>query len=268
MLTDIHTHSSFSPDGKSPLADMVAAAKAQGLRYFGVSEHFDVDTASRTLYGETTSPACFAEARRLQAAQNTENFTLLVGAEFGFAAEPAALARLNFIAETYRPDFIVNSVHVVDGIDAWFPEYFAGKSKEYAYSRYFETVRNSLDAPYPYDIVGHLGYVSRNAPYPDRKLRYADFSDVLDDILRTAIAKDKILEVNSSARGAGSAFLPDADILERYFALGGRKISYASDAHATPHILEGRNEVVSALKKIGFTHITVPVCGKHIPVGF
>ncbi len=264
MLTDVHTHSSYSPDGKSPLADMVAAAKAKGLRYFGISEHFDVDEASRSLYGETTSPFFFAAARALQAAQNTDAFTFLVGAEFGYAEEEAALSRLQELAEVYKPDFIVNSVHIVDGVDAWFPEYFEGKSRNYAYSRYFEKVLKSLDAPYPYDIVGHLGYVSRNAPYADKKLRYEDFAAFYDVILRTVIAKDKILEVNTSARGAGSDFLPNTDVLERYFALGGRKVSYASDAHDTSRILDGREKVVAALKKVGFAHITVPVCGKHI----
>ena len=247
---------------------MVAAAKAKGLRYFGISEHFDVDETSRRLYGATTSPAYFAAARELQAAQNGASFTFLVGAEFGYTAEPAARAYLSELAQTYRPDFIVNSVHIVDDVDAWFPAYFAGKSKAYAYSRYFEAVRDSLDAPYPYDVVGHIGYVSRNAPYPDRKLRYEDFSAFYDDILRTVVAKDKILEVNTSSRGAGSDFLPDCDVLERYFALGGRKVSFASDAHDTSRILEKREIVVAALKKIGFTHITVPVCGKHITVEF
>ena len=245
---------------------MVAAAKAKGLRYFGISEHFDVDEASHTLYGETTSPACFAAARTLQAAENTETFTFLVGAEFGYTEEEAALARLKELAKTYKPDFIVNSVHIVDGVDAWFPEYFTGKSKQYAYSRYFEKVLRSLGAPYPYDIVGHLGYVSRNAPYADKKLRYEDFADFYDEILRTVIVKDKILEVNTSARGAGSDFLPDCDVLARYFELGGRKVSYASDAHDTSRILEKQEKVVAALKAIGFPHITVPVCGRHISV--
>ena len=245
---------------------MVAAAKAKGLRYYGISEHFDVDEASHRLYGETTSPAYFAAARKLQAAQNTDAFTFLVGAEFGYTEEEAALSHLKELAEVYKPDFIVNSVHIVDGVDAWFPAYFEGKSKEYAYSRYFEQVLRSLDAPYPYDIVGHVGYVSRNAPYADNKLRYEGFAAFYDEILRTVIAKDKILEVNTSSRGAGSDFLPDTDVLKRYYALGGRKVSFASDAHDTSRLLEKREKVVAALKEIGFAHITVPVCGKHLPV--
>ena len=43
MLTDIHTHSAFSADGTTPLAEMLARAKALGVAYYGVSEHFDYD---------------------------------------------------------------------------------------------------------------------------------------------------------------------------------------------------------------------------------
>ena len=86
--------------------------------------------------------------------------------------------------------------------------------------------------------------------------------------MRTIVAKDKILEVNTSARGAGSDFLPDRDVLERYYALGGRKVSFASDAHAVSRILYGREKVASVLREIGFPHITVPVRGQHLPAEF
>lgn len=273
MLTDIHTHSTHSSDGRSPLPDMVKTAKSLGIRYFGVSEHFDYEYLAETILidgvpvtSTTDAARYFSEARALQKAQNAADFTLLAGCEFGFYPAPLCLERYCALAEAYRPDFIVNSVHTVDGVDAWFPEYFAGKRKRDAYLRYFEAVRVSLDAPYPYDIVGHLGYVSRNAPYADAKLRYADFPDALDDILKTIVARGKILEVNSSSRGAGSDFLPDTDILARYYALGGRAVSFASDAHETSRILFGREKVVASLKALGFTQITVPVRGTYIPV--
>ncbi len=252
---------------------MVACAKSLGVRYYGVSEHFDYEYLATpiTVYGKlitstTDAERYFSEIRALQKTQNAMDFTLLAGCEMGFYAALQCHEAYAAVHERYHPDFVVNSVHTVDGVDAWFREYFEGKTKQQAYRRYFEAVRSSLDAPYPYDIVGHIGYVSRNAPYPDVKLRYGEFSDILDDILRTIIEKDKILETNSSSRGAGSDFLPDVDILSRYYELGGRKVSFASDAHVTTRIMFGREKVVAALKAIGFTHITVPACGKHISV--
>ena len=273
VLTDIHNHSDFSFDGKASLADMVAAAQKKGLRYFGIAEHFDNDFLDAPFfYGdeeltETTDPySYFPAARKLQARLNGDHFTLLAGAEFGYHPNERIQGAFRLIADEFHPDFIVNSVHSCDGVDCMEKKYFFGKDKRTAYARYFERVRESLDCDYPYDIVAHLGYVSRKAPYPDPKIRYGEFADQLDDILRTIIAKGKILEVNSSSRTAGSEFLPDTDILSRYYELGGRRVSFGSDAHNADRICDRREIVVSALKAIGFTFITVPVCGEHVKV--
>lgn len=270
ILTDMHTHSTYSADGDSPLEEMVEAARAKGVRYFGVSEHFDYDYPPAGLVYSDGSPArtdeegYFSHIRALQSRLNDKNFVLIAGAEFGYTDDVSAQRRYEGIIEKYSPDFVINSVHTCDGYDCWFGEYFTGKSLQTAYSRYLERVLQSLFAPYNYDIVAHIGYVSRNAPYPDPKLRYGEFRELYDAILNGIISRGKILEVNSSARGAGSAFLPDADVLSRYFELGGRKVSFASDAHYVSRICAGREGVVSALKQIGFEYITVPFRGEEI----
>ena len=51
----------------------------------------------------------------------------------------------------------------------------------------------------------------------------------IDEILQVIIQKDKILEVNSSTKGMGLSVTSE-EILQRYYQLGGRKISFASDA--------------------------------------
>lgn len=267
ILTDVHTHSTFSADGRSPLEEMFARAEALRLAYYGVSEHFDYDYLAdgvRCAGKEVLmidAAAYFAAARALQADRG-HGTRLLVGAEFGYTPNPAAQKMYADVVARYDPDFVVNSVHTVGGHDAWFPEYFAGKDKETAYRAYLLRVRASLDAPYRYDIVGHVGYVSRNAPYPDRAMRYTDYAELFDDILSQIVARDKILEVNSSARGAGD-YLPADDILKRYYALGGRLVSFASDAHDAERIGDKRETVVRALRAVGFTHITVPDRGKR-----
>lgn len=266
LLTDLHTHSKFSTDGKSPLVDMVLTAKSRGLRYYGVSEHFDLDDYSINLYGTIDEKAYFACARELQSQYDDENFTFLAGGEFNYVSDERVCEKFSLISELYRPDFVVNSVHIVDGEECFRHEYFAGKQREYAYSRYLEQVLRSLDAPYKYDIVGHIGYVSRNAPYEDRRISYIDYADLYDAILTKIVQKNVILEVNSSSRGAASDFLPNTDVLRRYFELGGRKISFGSDAHWTQRIAEKRELVSTALKDVGFTHITIPNKGVHLEI--
>lgn len=261
---DMHTHSTFSHDGNAALADMVCAAHKADLLCYGISEHFDYECAALgvTAHGkplrQIDAQSYFAEARRLQA----QYPRFLAGCEFGYADNAAALQAYCDAVERYQPDFIVNSVHVCGNQDCYFAEYFAGKPKRRAYGEYLACVRRSLNAPYPYDIVGHIGYVVRNAPYEEKALRYGDFAEQIDDILTTIVKKDVILEVNTSTRGTNSAFLPDGDVLARYYEIGGRAISFASDAHDTARICDKFEPTVSVLRSIGFTHFTVP-CRKE-----
>ncbi len=269
MLTDIHTHSAFSPDGISPLEEMVERAHEKSLKYFGVSEHFDFDYAACGLELNGEHPPLiggeeyFAAARALQEEYAGKGMRLLVGGEYGFCPDKGCCERYLALTERKKPDFIVNSVHVVNGGDCYFAGYFAGKAREDVYRAYLEHIRMSLDAPYPYDIVAHIGYVSRNAPYENKLLRYDDFPALFDDILKTIVGKGKILEVNSSTRGAGTPFFPERSILARYFELGGRRVSFGSDAHDTSRIAEGRERAVSALKELGFAALTIPDCGEY-----
>ena len=43
FLTDMHTHSKYSHDGQAELSVMLETAHAQGVGFYGVSEHFDYD---------------------------------------------------------------------------------------------------------------------------------------------------------------------------------------------------------------------------------
>lgn len=272
ILSDMHTHSSFSADACDCLADMVGQAKRLGLRYYGTAEHFDCDYIPLGLTYEGGAPVYtdasgyFASARALQREACDGAFTYLAGAEFGYSDDEGVIAAYRRMIAEYSPDFIINSVHTCDGADCWYESYFSGKDRRTAYSRYLMRVIRSLSAPYPYDIVAHVGYVSRNAPYADAKLNYCEFSELYDEILKGVIARGKILEVNASARGAGSAFLPDCDVLARYAELGGTKLSFASDAHELSAIARGGDGVAAALKKLGFTRLTVPCRGLELEV--
>lgn len=266
MLTDIHTHTRFSTDGIDTMETMVAEAERLGITYYGISEHFDYDYLVNGIsFGD--EPAAYTDAEAYftagRALQKQTNLTLLLGGEFGFCENERAHALYREIIEKYRPDFVVNSVHTNGIYDYYFFKQYPFRPKEELYGEYLSLVRKSLDAPYPYDIVAHLGYCSRYTPYTDPLIRYEDYPDLFDDILSAVIEKGKILEVNSSSRGAQTEFLPPKDVLQRYYALGGRAVSVSSDAHGKDRIMEKRALIVSVLKEIGFTHLTVPCRGEY-----
>lgn len=270
ILTDIHTHTCFSADAFVPTEKMIETAIKKGLKYYGLSEHLNYDYAVLGLNFCGDNPEIdldeyFKKARDLQK-QYKNDINLLVGLEFGFNDSDFCYKEYLKVQKDYKPDYVINAVHTCLGQECFFPEFTKDKSKEYAYGVYFNDVLKSLDVPYNYDVVAHIGYCSRNAVYSDPKIRYSDFAEIFDKILEKIIQKDKILEFNTSSRTAGSAFLPDVDVAQKYFDMGGRKVSFGSDAHDTDRIGDKYDLVVSALKNIGFTHFTVPNKDKIINI--
>ena len=276
-ITDVHTHSKFSYDGVDELKDMLAAAQEAGVTFYGVSEHFDFELDMRLIESRNQTideEGYFHAARHLQE-DYAGVMNVLVGAEFGYGEKENEHTRYAFIYEKYAPDFVVNSVHSYGGADYYFqkPFYQEGangekvlRPKRETYAAYLRLVRKSLDAEYPYDILGHLGYLARYAPYADKELRYEEFAEEIDEVLTALIAKDKILEVNASSSGLEGDTVPPRRLIERYYELGGRKISYASDAHKTEDIARKREKIMQTLKEIGFDYLTVPCRGEHIKV--
>ncbi len=275
ILTDLHTHTAFSPDGAESIEEMLSVAHALGVGYYGITEHFDFDIIANGIppYSEnppTPADAYFQRGRQLQK-EYEGKMQVLIGAEFGYTDTPKAHQMYQDLVDTYRPDYIIQSVHnLIEGDYAFGHGYKDAKGKirdkQEVYEEYLGLVRRSLDVTYPYDILGHVSYCTRYAPYEDKRMRWQDFSASIDDILRTVIAKDKILEVNSANKNLPVLSLPDTDILERYFELGGRKISFGSDAHAPARIIEHREKIVDVLRAIGYEYLTVPCRGEHSKV--
>ena len=261
FLTDVHTHSAFSYDGKEELKSMLAAAYQKGLAFYGVAEHFDYDVFTVNGTQGIDDEEYFHTARHLQE-DYAGCMNVLIGCEFGYTDDEKVHSMYLNTCEKYHPDFIVNSVHGIDGDDYYLQKLFDGKTKTQAYLEYLGAIRRSLDVRYPYDIVAHIGYITRYAPYENRELTLSEFGEQIDDILKTIIQKDKILEVNSKG-----GFLPGQEIVRRYYQLGGRKVSFASDAHEHTRIAENREFLMELLKSIGFTHIIVPCRGEHIKIG-
>ena len=271
FLTDVHTHSFYSFDGIDLLKDIIAGAHAKGVAFYGVSEHADYEIYLKhgaSMHRILEEDKYFHEARHLQE-DYAGVMNVLVGAEFGYSPDPRVCEGYQKFIEKHAPDFIVNSVHSYKGDD-----YYDGapyqnedgspRDIKVTYEEYLDLVLDSVNAPYHYDIIGHIGYADRFAPSGSPHMTFAEYGDKMDAILKAIIEKGKILEVNGK-RGL-EGMLPSDEIIRRYFALGGRNVSYASDTHTVAGICNDRERIVEYLKEVGFTHLTVPCKGEYIKV--
>lgn len=105
-----------------------------------------------------------------------------------------------------------------------------------------------------FDVLAHL-----TCPLRYIVLKYGCAADLtphaaqVEQILKTIIQRDIALEVNTSATCATEVrTLPDMEIVRQYYALGGRKITLASDAHAATRVGCGFENAATQLRRIGF----------------
>ncbi len=273
-ITDIHTHSAYSFDSQEQLEKMLESAYQKGVLFFGTSEHFDYDQIFLPEFQHkrfVDEDAYFHAAHHLQ--EDYEGaMHYLVGVEFGYSDAPRTHARYQQTIDERHPDYIINSMHTLNGEDysdysAFYRKDATGKKvlreRMEVFREYLGLVRRSLDVAYAYDVVGHFGYIARYSPYEEKGMPIAELQEEIDDILRTIIAKGKILEINSSTK---DVCIPPLPIVKRYYQLGGRMLSFGSDSHDGARIADKYEEICLALKEIGFTYFTVPFKGEYIKV--
>lgn len=247
-MTDLHLHTFFSYDGREEMENYVKAAVGAGKKRIGFSEHYDYNCF---LTGDDT-PLCDLDRYKAKTEELKEKYAgkidILFGVEFGFSRE--AVPHYREMTEKYRFDYVINSAHVVGEKDCYYNEYCRGLTKEQAYGRYLEKVLESVAADYPYQIVGHIGYPSRYAPFGDRRMLYADHAAMFDKILKAIVARGVCLELNTSTKSE-TEFLPDKSIAERYIELGGREFTFGSDAHDLKRFGEKEDKVKAFLSERG-----------------
>ena len=266
-MIDCHTHTKFSHDSTQEPREAIEYAISNKLEYLAFTDHCDRDCLFSPLHKDKIRQidldACMKEISSLKEEYN-DRIEIAVGIECGYmkAATPIYVEDLS----KYKTDITINSIHLVDYVDCYFKEFFDGRDKLEAYKMYTQAIYDSLFVPYHYDVVAHIGYVSRKAPYEEKMFKYSDLSDQIDAILKTIIEKGKALEINSHAQNTGDFTLPNLEIIQRYKELGGELLTFASDAHKKEVQCYLYDDVCERLKSCGFKYLFKYLDHKPIPV--
>ncbi len=266
MFWDTHMHTSFSTDSDTPPAVMARKALCLGLDGICFTEHLDYDYPC-----EPNAPSAredgFSDEFLLDAGsylssikalqtQYANRLPILAGIELGL--QPHLGARYEAFLHDYEFDFVIGSSHVVHGMDPYYSCYFDGRTEKEAYTEYFSSILENIEAFCDFDVYGHIDYVVRYGPNKNAQYSYKKYADVLDAILQNLISRGKGIEINTGGFKFGLGHPnPTEDIIKRYRELGGEIITVGSDAHKPEHIAYGFDRVCAILKDAGFSYYTV-----------
>ncbi len=253
FLSDYHVHTSYSGDSEAPMESMVEQAIKLRLSALALTDHVDYDYADPAF--ELIDYDEYSQVFQNLKERYASRLKLLLGVEIGF--QPHVQDKVNHLLSTYDFDFVICSTHTADRMDLYTGAFFEGKDSKAAYYRYFENVLESVRQLDNFDVYGHLDFIVRYGNYKQKILHYLDFSDILDNILRSLIHRGKGIEINTSGyRYQLNQMHPQQDIIRRYRQLGGEIITVGSDAHQPQDLCSHFAEAYELLKKAGFKYLS------------
>lgn len=258
ICSDYHLHTSFSSDSDTPMKDMIDAGIQKGLNTLCFTEHMDYDypippdAPSLTFLLDTDA---YMKKNKELATLYKNQCNVLFGIELGL--QPYLYDDLKKLTTYYPFDFVIGSVHQVDGFDPYYPPYFEKYGERKGYERYFEYAIECIKAFPHIDTLGHLDYIVRYGPNQNKFYSYKEYSDYIDEILKLLIYHGIALEVNTGSFKYGmNVTNPHFDIIKAYHKMGGELITVGSDAHVPKFIANKFDLVSELLKEAGFSYYT------------
>lgn len=253
ILSDCHMHTSFSTDSKAAPEEMVKGAITKGLTTICFTDHHDEDFPIEGEFMFDTD-----EYFRILTAlkeKYKERIDIRIGVEIGLQKHLGEHYR-GYVNQ-YPFDFVIGSLHVIDHMDPYDPEYFSDKTDDEGYIRAFEEMADNIKAVQDFDVLGHIDYVVRYGREKASHYSYEKFAPYIDTILRGVIAGGKGIELNTSGYKYGLGFChPHPEIIKRYKELGGEIITVGADGHRPDHIAYDFNKAAEVLKACGFKYYT------------
>lgn len=273
MYTDYHIHTEFSDDSRESMENQIEKALELGLEEICFTDHVDYGIKKDWEEGDiewrsgdglsykddkdplanVDYPAYFEKIGRMKEKYG-DRIRIRQGLEFGM--QTITVPMYEKLWERYggRLDFVLLSMHQVNNKELWNQDFQKGKSQKEYNEKYYEEILKVMKQYRHYSVLAHLDLIvryDREGIYPFGRIK-----DIVAEILKTAIADEKGIELNTSSWHYGlKDTQPSKEILRLYHDLGGRILTIGSDAHTSAYLGDHIKDAVQILREIGFTEI-------------
>ncbi|MCH3958393.1 MAG: histidinol-phosphatase HisJ family protein [Selenomonas sp.] len=246
MIFDSHSHTAFSGDSEMKAEDALAAADQAGIGLV-FTEHLDLDYPGEIDF--TFDPAVYW--RQYEPLRGSR---LLLGVEVGMQSATAERSRA--FVDTVPFDLVIGSIHMVDGKDIYYKEAYGPLSKEEFFHKYYQQMAENIRQHDFIDVLGHIDYIARYAPYENPEVSYGSFQADIDAVLKAAIETDTVLELNTRRLGSRLAIKELLPVYSRYRELGGQYVTFGSDAHTAEAVGANFRIAGEAAEAVGLSIVT------------
>jgi len=247
LAPDYHIHTRFSCDSQAQMMEMCRAAIDAGLQEIGFSEHFDLHPRDpcRQFF---QADQWWQELERCRE-EFRPGLTLRAGVEL---SEPHRHRnQMHAILSQYPWDYVLGALHYVDD-DLIFDAAYFERPQHRAYSDYFEELlRMAQDGPF--DVLAHMDIVKRYGCEHYGSYDPKRWEEPIRQVLAVLTHTGKGLEINTiTLRRPIGELTPELPILRWFYEMGGRWVTFGSDAHQPEHVGYGFAKALRSLHRAGF----------------
>lgn len=244
-MFDYHLHSSVSFDSNCDAKKIVEAAEKMNLKEICFTDHYDFNDVKEKHHDFFT----IDEYRKAYENISSQKTIIKHGVEFGLTHWNQT--ELKTLLSQYDFDFVLGSVHFVGGYDPYYKEFWTHNGMEEGFEKYLIQTLKCVQSHDNFDVLGHINYVCKYAyNQTEKPLRYQDYRDICDEIMKTLAQKGKGMEINTSGKDRLGEFLPSYDFIKRFKELGGEIITVGSDSHDDTRVGQYIPEALEIAKEI------------------
>lgn len=244
-MFDFHLHSMISFDSECPPENIVKKAESLGLREICFTDHYDYNSDKNKKHELFE----LSDYSKIYDGLKSDKIDIRLGVEFSLTNWN--MSELDAFLSKRSFDFVIGSVHYVNGYDPYEVEYWDGISVEEGYKIYLECILDCVKIHHNFDVLGHLTYVSKspNCPSP-APVDYNQYKQITDEIMKVLVSKGKGMEINTSGVDKIGVFLPDVEYIKRFKELGGEIITVGSDSHDDKRVGQYTKEALEIIKDV------------------
>lgn len=250
MIFDSHVHTIFSVDADTTIAEAVRAAEEKNVGLV-ITDHMDWDFPAPFPDFRVDLEGFFREYAPLRSEK------LLLGIELGLSVN--SLAKDNEIAVSRAFDFVLGSVHVMNGREVDDTLYLEQDERE-VYRAYLLEAAMLLETA-DVDAFAHVDYplrtTSAELPYADYRAEFIALFDVL-------VRRNIVLELNTSRLTGEAACANLLAVYHAYRECGGRYVTLGSDAYEPQEIADNFAVAADFLRETGL--IPVHFCKRQMMI--
>lgn len=263
-MYDLHIHSQYSMDSTTDMEDIVIQAIKNNLKSICFTDHVDFDSGLENIDFVFRTSDYFRAINKVKY-KYKKDIEILAGVEIGI--QPHLFEKYNDFLDNNLFDFVLMSIHSVNGHDIYMDDFTKDKDPLKAIHEYYQDMLTCVKGFSNFDILGHIDYIDRYFDSKDDIPPFEEYQDIVTEILQTTIKKGKGIELNTSGiKKHIGHFHPKLPILQLYKNLGGEIITIGSDSHTHDTVGLEYKSAEKMLRELGFRFIHIFKERKKFPI--